>query len=276
MEYVLRGNSGCVVKFVDDGHTRIVRKTSVDHETSRRLYEQVKRIERLRTCHRFDVPKIVTMSYGDDTCEFYDMEHITGSLLCAHISISPVAITVDTLKGLLVCVQELASVSQCEGHRVINIRESVLKKISAFPDAIVAKAPDVFKFIEEVDDVECPMTMYHGDLTFENVIVKRDGTLVLIDPINSYIDSFVVDLSKIATELWCRWSTLNHRSQIDLGSLSLLRDVFMDEKMVKMYRQVLPKLVVLDVMRAVPYAIKRDVNLVDRLFAVSREFIERW
>lgn len=51
----------------------------------------------------------------------------------------------------------------------------------------------------------CVPTAFHGDLTFENILVGRKGQLWLIDPIDSPFDHYWIDWSKLFQECEGRW-----------------------------------------------------------------------
>jgi len=52
---------------------------------------------------------------------------------------------------------------------------------------------------------ELTPTLNHGDMTLENIIVDRGGQIYLIDMLDSYIDHWVTDLSKLDQDLYAGW-----------------------------------------------------------------------
>lgn len=66
-------------------------------------------------------------------------------------------------------------------------------------------------------------TVTHGDLTFENILVNARGELWLIDPIDSPVDHYWVDWSKLFQDCEGRWHV--HRGKpISLGVTRWLRN----------------------------------------------------
>ena len=70
-------------------------------------------------------------------------------------------------------------------------------------------------------------TVTHGDLTFENILVNARGELWLIDPIDSPVDHYWVDWSKLFQDCEGRWHV--HRGKpISLGVTRWLRNRWYD------------------------------------------------
>ena len=49
-----------------------------------------------------------------------------------------------------------------------------------------------------------PSTMYHGDLTLENIIHSDTG-FHMIDPVTTEYDSYIFDIAKMRQDLECKW-----------------------------------------------------------------------
>ena len=49
-----------------------------------------------------------------------------------------------------------------------------------------------------------PQSMYHGDLTLENILYTGPG-FHLIDPVTIEYDSFMFDIAKMRQDLVCKW-----------------------------------------------------------------------
>ena len=55
-----------------------------------------------------------------------------------------------------------------------------------------------------------PITMYHGDLTLENILYNtRSNSFFLIDPLTTEYSSYVFDLAKLRQDVICKWFIRN-------------------------------------------------------------------
>jgi hypothetical protein len=71
--------------------------------------------------------------------------------------------------------------------------------------------------INEIDDgTEIPVGICHGDLTFSNIMVSSDSSSVgMIDFLDSFIETPIIDIVKIRQDSYLYWSTLMSRTPID-------------------------------------------------------------
>jgi tRNA A-37 threonylcarbamoyl transferase component Bud32 len=59
-----------------------------------------------------------------------------------------------------------------------------------------------------------PSTMYHGDLTLEN-IMHSDSGFYMIDPVTIEYDSYIFDIAKMRQDLECKWFLRNTDIKLD-------------------------------------------------------------
>jgi thiamine kinase-like enzyme len=90
--------------------------------------------------------------------------------------------------------------------------KSTYSKITS-PSKIVSNAMEV---VLSHDWSFYQKTSCHGDLTFENIMVVN-GDVYLIDFLDSFFDSSIIDLSKMLQDLQCEWSFRN--SQVDNNTI---------------------------------------------------------
>jgi len=50
-----------------------------------------------------------------------------------------------------------------------------------------------------------PQSVYHGDMTLENIIHRTDGQFFFIDAVTVVYDSWVFDIAKLRQDLECKW-----------------------------------------------------------------------
>jgi thiamine kinase-like enzyme len=59
-----------------------------------------------------------------------------------------------------------------------------------------------------------PQSVYHGDLTLENILYTGPG-FHLIDPVTIEYDSFIFDIAKLRQDLVCRWFIRNNDVKLE-------------------------------------------------------------
>ena len=60
-----------------------------------------------------------------------------------------------------------------------------------------------------------PQSMYHGDLTLENILYTNPD-FHLIDPVTIEYDSYIFDIAKLRQDLVCKWFLRNHDTRLDV------------------------------------------------------------
>ena len=88
----------------------------------------------------------------------------------------------------------------------IKINEQVIEKIRSLSEQ--SKYSDIcaslVKYIETID-LQVPVSYCHGDLTLNNMLFV-DSEIYLIDFLDSFIDSPIIDLVKLKQDLVYSWS----------------------------------------------------------------------
>jgi thiamine kinase-like enzyme len=69
--------------------------------------------------------------------------------------------------------------------------------------------------LKRVDWSRCEESSCHGDLTLENIII-RDGELYLIDFLDSFYNSWMIDVAKILQDIECFWSYRHEPRSLNL------------------------------------------------------------
>jgi hypothetical protein len=62
---------------------------------------------------------------------------------------------------------------------------------------------------------EFPESMYHGDLTLENIIFSNKK-FFLIDAVNIEYNSYIFDIAKLRQDIQCKWFLRHHNTHLDV------------------------------------------------------------
>ena len=191
------GLSGCNIELIDDD---TLRKHSSNKDYDKRLLSQIKK-QSLFSHHVYrniDCPKVLRINEGETLS--FDMEYVSGFSFdeyFTHAKVSDVDVVLDSMCGYF---DQLIDNSRVYHENVS--RDIFTKKLSSMPES------DFRNYILElvnVEDLRVPHSFCHGDLTFANVIF-HPKRLYFIDFLDSFIDSYLVDLAKIKQDLYYLWN----------------------------------------------------------------------
>ena len=168
---------------------KVVRKISPNESYNHRLHSQF--LKQSKFAHQnVRTPEVIGSGFTEDGRFFFDMRYIKGRSLASIFKserLSTCIKMVDCLDGI---------------HRVdgeVDIRSSIFDKLNS-----LNVSTDIKELILGVD-WRVGVGFCHGDMTFENVIVSEDG-IYLIDFLDSFVDSPVIDRAKMLQDAFCYWS----------------------------------------------------------------------
>lgn len=258
MNIMLRGNSGCDISVIENSGRLIVKKTSRDERYNDRLYRQYVK-QKGFTSSVFSPAETYGFALEDGRASF-TMEYLNGMTMA------------EALRTLeLSQVPGLGSVMMSVIPRDIRRCESAN---GAFRDKLASLEKDrrmdrfpvsnAFQQLRRFDWSWASGSPCHGDLTFENMILK-DGHIYLIDFLDSFYDSWVIDVAKMLQDAELGW---HYRYEGLLNNNLSIRLLCLKESMLAaisahpMGRQIFETVyhtLLLNVLRIIPYC-KDDVT----------------
>jgi serine/threonine protein kinase len=201
---ILRGHSGCSLELTDKG---IVRKTSKNKLYNERLYFQIEK-QKYFSHPILQTPRV--LETGIKNGLFYcDMEYIPGVSFQEYCSYTPY----DEAKKLF---EKLLTTDEATKDCTKEIYEKCLS-LSGFP----------MEILDEVSWV-IPVGSCHGDLTFENILIK-DNNIYVIDFLDSFVESSLIDQSKLMQDTFCAWS-FREKNYTPWHHLYLLNNLIHDKR----------------------------------------------
>ena len=101
--------------------------------------------------------------------------------------------------------------SQCNSTIKKISRDILVKKVRAIEVPPLIPAANEFKKkllnqLNSMDFIEIPEGPYHGDLTFSNLIATNYGCIYIFDFLDSYINSYLLDVAKLYQDHLFGWS----------------------------------------------------------------------
>lgn len=192
----LRGHSGSIVTLIQNENGMLVRKIdNVD-----RNYERLKAL-----LGYVDVPKI----YHYDGNRL-DMEYIHGTDMRNYLLNN----SVKDLNDFLVNTITLFSHNSIDKDYT-PVYNDMLSWIEdgMFPftkDELIDKLPKVL-----------PQSVYHGDMTLENIIYSTGNRFFFIDAVTLRYDSWVFDIAKLRQDLECKWFLRRDPVMLDVKLMNI-------------------------------------------------------
>lgn len=233
MEIEIRGHSGCHIEIVNGGERLFINKSTYDRNYIPRLYKQaVKQREAAKNIHQhIRIPEIFGIERTEDYLKV-KMEYIYSKNYVEYFEdagfdqvdyfIHALMIFIDfeiasskmvsISRGVL--LDKLEDICDKVAHNnCINCDEEILE--------ILKQSAYIFESLEE--NLIIPIGQCHGDLTFSNILFNGNNYF-LIDFLDSFIESPLIDLVKIRQDSQYGWSQLMYEHKLDAIRMKIISD----------------------------------------------------
>lgn len=199
----LGGHSGCAIDKVESSDKKVsfVRKTSSCVEYNPRLAAQIEKQRRYRR-RGIKTPRIIDVGYTESGLMYFDMEYVEGKQLSEYIKDNPVEDAIYIIDKLMAFKPEPKNSNDSESlikNKLSSLKESLSRYDASSPCRMALSELENFNF--ELHSCGC-----HGDLTFENIIVTEKKDVYMIDFLDSFIDCYEIDISKLLQDAFCGWT----------------------------------------------------------------------
>lgn len=221
----LSGYSGCELKIIDNNGIKVVQKNSSTIEYNERLIKQKEKqnsllLGDLNNCKVYD-------DGFDDGIYHFTMEYINGQTLSDWIEraeLLSINNIVDKLTSYYLDINEdNFSAERVFSKKVITTKNDALKNhIIKVHYYAFEKAFDLLQSYSWLHVIESPC---HGDMTLENILVDN-GNFYLIDFLDSFYDTWMIDAAKLLQDTECYWSYRKKYVSVNLKvRLLIFRDL---------------------------------------------------
>lgn len=215
------GNSGCIVE-IEMNAVSVVRKRALTPQYAPRLQIQCQKQRAFTSpLDKIIAPKVIAM---DETS--FTMERLIMLDAIEFMERSAPQVIMQRMESILELVRwEFAS------SRLVSISENLfMEKMESIeknvPPAIWGEYYQVHaRHIKNnlQKEITVPVGICHGDLTFSNIMFSMDKELVgLIDFLDSYLDSPLIDLAKLRQDTCFHWTSSRYLKPHDTGKIHLI------------------------------------------------------
>lgn len=222
----LSGHSGCEVDLCKDGEEIFVRKSSGSEEYSHRLKKQFIKQKKF-LLSTVQTPKILRYGTEKDGIFWFDMEFVNGITLAEYMHNIKVKEIVDLMKVLFSSLMIKDGKINNKANELFGAKISSLKKKLWTENPLLKQA---FAKLENFDFKQIPQTHCCGDLTLENIILAPTGKIYLIDLLDSFYNSWMIDVAKLLQDIDLGWSYRHIRRDYNLNlRLGIAKQALMDD-----------------------------------------------
>lgn len=223
----LGGHSGCRILLCEDEQgAAFVRKISSTHAYNARLQVQARKQAEYNG-NAIRTPRVIREGLLEDGLFYFDMEYVRGITLAEYMK----HIEIDKIRGL---VEQIMEYILAEAARQTTAAPQIFQdKLSSLQTKFVHEdnrvIHEAMSLLVQHDWSAVPQSACHGDMTLENIIVKGDR-LYFIDFLDSFYNSWVLDLSTLLQDAQSLWS-YRFMQPMDINTvirLMIFRDILMD------------------------------------------------
>lgn len=277
MKLDIQGHSGCDISIVTEDNELFIHKSTHDAGYVPRLVNQAnKQIAASKTEYQhIRVPKIfeVEQSPTDATIK---MEYVYSKNFVEYFEnagFEQIKYLMGAIKYFIDLEINASSIRTVPSHILTDkmadvarkVEKNVLLKDDDEAQELVKRSIEV---MDRVGDMEMPVGTCHGDLTFSNILFNGNN-YYLIDFLDSFIESPLLDIVKIRQDTAYLWSTLMYHKPFDKVRLSIISekiDTAIDEYFTskyEWYRRYYKPLQLMNFLRILQYG--KDPKVVDYL-----------
>ena len=240
MKLDIQGHSGCEIVIVHEDNDLFIHKSTHDSGYVPRLVNQAnKQIAASKIEYQnIRVPKVFEVEQNE-TSATIKMEYIYSRNYVEHFEqagFEQIKYLIGAIKYFIDLEINNSRIETVPSHiltdKMADVARKVEKNVHLKDDAeaqeLVRKSSIV---MDKVGNMVLPVGMCHGDLTFSNILFNGNN-YYLIDFLDSFIESPLLDIVKIRQDTSYLWSTLMYNKPFDKVRLSIISekiDVAIDE-----------------------------------------------
>lgn len=230
MEIEVKGHSGCQIDIVREGQDLFIFKSSKDKKYLPRLLKQAEKQHEasLLEYQHIRVPNIFDIA-TDDTSVSIKMEYVYSKNFIEYFESAGFEQIKYFIKAL-----ELFVDKEIQHSKLRNVDGKIVKdkfndvKTKILSNPLLKDDDDILEFMEKSsvlfnnkDVYVLPVGICHGDLTFSNVLFNGNN-YYLIDFLDSFIESPLLDIVKIRQDSAHLWSQLMYTKPYDKLRLQII------------------------------------------------------
>ena len=224
MEPKIVGHSGCRIQIIRDGRQLVVRKTTDQPAYFARLKKQAEKQESFfAECasESFSTPRVLRRIETPE-CVGMEMEYIYGRTFVDYFENAPYTAPERFCDRIIAFLEHEFAASPMQTVPPALMAEKWASVVRAIADNALLKHDDDIAALQRESEPLFrhaaprfwPIGVCHGDLTFSNLLFQ-EGRIFLIDFLDSFVESPLMDLVKLRQDTRYLWSHLLCREDFD-------------------------------------------------------------
>lgn len=269
----LSGHSGCNIYLCQSDNVLFVRKDAGSVNYNIRLKKQYIK-QKYFALNEAKTPQV--LGYGKkDGIFYFDMEFVNGITLSEYMYQIKIKEIVDFIAVLFNALKITESKINPIANRIFQTKINLLNaKVDISKSCVI----EAFRKLRNFDFSSVPCSPCCGDLTLENIILAPMGNLYLIDLLDSFYNSWQLDVAKLLQDLDLGWSYRHRGRNYNLNlRLETAKQALFDNILSfpegKVWLQQIYYILLLNVLRIYPYA--RDKETLDFLDSSTEYLLNR-
>jgi hypothetical protein len=231
MEIEVKGHSGCKIEIVNDGTKLIICKSTQAPSYMSRLQRQAeKQRDMSKTIYQhIRIPEIYSIDRSESTLSI-NMEYVYSKNFVDYFEdagFNQIDYFVKALKIFIDSEVDKSEMKDIGKSRLLDKFEDVCRKIANNNcintddevDCILKMSAGVFQALD--NNMLLPVGVCHGDLTFSNILFNGNN-YYLIDFLDSFVETPLMDLVKIRQDSCYAWSQLMYSHDLDNVRMSII------------------------------------------------------
>ena len=233
MELKVKGHSGCVIDIVNEGNNLRIHKWSKDPKYLARLAKQAEKQQEAYKdeYQHIRIPQIFNVE-RDEEHVLINMEYVYSRNFIEFFETAGFEQIDYFIKALILFLEKELKASPVQSvptSVTLDKYYDVENKVNANPllasDSEIQKLMSLsrqqFEAFAKQPTVDLPMGICHGDLTFSNILFNGNN-YYLIDFLDSFIESPLLDIVKIRQDSAHLWSQLMYTNPYDKLRLKIV------------------------------------------------------
>ncbi len=249
----LSWHSWCDITLYKDGDKFFVRKTAWRESYNSRLKLQLEKQRSFQAKHLF-APEIYWQWYLGEVF-YFDMQYLNCKTLASYMQ----SITIKEITHLVELALNTLDIQWAK--YLSNTNEIFQEKIKSLRNNLETITPienQALLLLENFNFSGVPYSLCHWDLTLENILITSDKKIYLIDFLDSFFDSWMIDVAKLLQDIELCWSYRYEKMSTNLSlRLTVAKEALLEsilelengETKIKYIYHIL----LLNVLRIVPY-----------------------